>query len=191
MGIVYFNDIETQNAYIAKISNEIRENINDRKKISKKHDFYRTIAKKSWYMPLATAIASLTIFGVSISVAGPAMLTYPMLYVEMAIVTAASAFAGKICNSRYKEIGDALNGIESEIEYLQELREIRIRELSEMVKNKSTELNANTQSEIKESLNKGCEDTEEQIENLYDVELNKNEENKVKVLSLNPLNPKK
>lgn len=57
MGIVYFNDIETQNAYIAKISNEIRENINDRKKISKKHDFYRTIAKKSWYMPLATAIA--------------------------------------------------------------------------------------------------------------------------------------
>lgn len=32
MGIVYFNDIETQNAYIAKISNEIRENINDRKK---------------------------------------------------------------------------------------------------------------------------------------------------------------
>lgn len=186
MGIVYFNDIETQNAYIAKISNEIRENINDRKKISKKHDFYRTIAKKSWYMPLATAIASLTMFGVSISVAGPAMLTYPMLYVEMAIVTAASAFAGKICNSRYKEIGDALNGIESEIKYLQELREIRIRELSEMVKNKSTELNANTQSKTEESLNKGCKDTEEQIENLYDVELNKNEENKVKVLSLNP-----
>lgn len=191
MGIVYFNDIETQNAYIAKISNEIRENINDRKKISKKHDFYRTIAKKSWYMPLATAIASLTIFGVSISVAGPAMLTYPMLYVEMAIVTAASAFAGKICNSRYKEIGDALNGIESEIKYLQESREIQIQKLSEMVKNKSTELNANTQSKTEESLNKGCEDTEEQIENLYDVELNKNEENKVKVLSLNPLNSKK
>lgn len=190
MEIVYFNDIEAQNAYIAKISNEIRENINDRKKISKKHDFYRTIAKKSWYMPLATAIASLTIFGVSISVAGPAMLTYPMLYVEMAIVTAASAFAGKICNSRYKEIGDALNGIESEIEYLQELRETQILKLSEsMVRNKSTELNANTQSEIKESPNKGCKDTEEQIENLYDVEeLNKN---KVKVLSLNPLNPKK
>lgn len=189
MGIVYFNDIEAQNAYIAKISNEIRENINDRKKISKKHDFYRTIAKKSWYMPLATAIASLTIFGVSISVAGPAMLTYPMLYVEMAIVTAASAFAGKICNSRYKEIGDALNGIESEIEYLQELRETQILKLSEMVRNKSTELNANTQSEIKESPNKRCKDTEEQIENLYDVEeLNKN---KVKVLSLNPLNPKK
>lgn len=191
MGIVYFNDIETQNVYIAKISNEIRENINDRKKISKKHDFYRTIAKKSWYMPLATAIASLTMFGVSISVAGPAMLTYPMLYVEMAIVTAASAFAGKICNSRYKEIGDALNGIESEIKYLQESREIQIQKLSEMVKNKSTELNANTQSKTEESLNKGCKDTEEQIENLYDVELNKNEENKVKVLSLNPLNPKK
>lgn len=187
MGIVYFNDIEAQNAYIAKISNEIRENINDRKKISKKHDFYRTIAKKSWYMPLATAIASLTIFGVSISVAGPAMLTYPMLYVEMAIVTAASAFAGKICNSRYKEIGDALNGIESEIEYLQELRENQIQKLSKMV-NKSTELNANTQSEIKESPNKGCKDTEEQIENLYDVEeLNKNKENnKVKVLRFKP-----
>lgn len=90
MEIVYFNDIEAQNAYIAEINNEIRENINDRKKISKKHGFYRTIAKKSWYMPLATAIASLTMLGISTAVAGPAMLTYPMLYVEMAIVTAAS-----------------------------------------------------------------------------------------------------
>lgn len=137
-------------------------------------------------MPLATAIASLTIFGVSISVAGPAMLTYPMLYVEMAIVTAASAFAGKVCNSRYKEIGDALNGIESEIKYLQELREIQIQKLSEMVKNKSTELNANTQSKVEESLNKGCEEA------FFDGYENKeNEKNKVKVLSLNPLNPKK
>lgn len=32
MEIVYFNDIEAQNAYIAEINNEIRENINDRKK---------------------------------------------------------------------------------------------------------------------------------------------------------------
>lgn len=184
MGIVYFNDIETQNAYIAKINNEIRENINDRKKISKKHDFYRTIAKKSWYMPLATAIASLTMFGVSISVAGPAMLTYPMLYVEMAIVTAASAFAGKMCNSRYKEISDVLNGIESEIKYLQESRAIQIQKLSEMVKNKSTGstgLNVNTQSEIKESLNKGCEEA------FFDGYGNeKNKENKAKVLILNP-----
>ena len=39
MEIVYFNDIEAQNAYIAEINNEIRENINDRKKISKKHGF--------------------------------------------------------------------------------------------------------------------------------------------------------
>ena len=46
MEIVYFNDIEAQNAYIAEINNEIRENINDRKKASKKHGFYRTIAKK-------------------------------------------------------------------------------------------------------------------------------------------------
>ncbi len=177
MEIVYFNDIEAQNAYIAEINNEIRENINDRKKTSKKHGFYRTIAKKSWYMPLATAIASLTMLGISTAVAGPAMLTYPMLYVEMAIVTAASAFAGKICNSKYKEIGDVLNGIESEIKYLQETREIQIQKLSEMVKNKSTGLNVNTQSEIKESLNKGCE---EAFFDGYD------KKNKVKVLRFKP-----
>ena len=177
MEIVYFNDIEAQNAYIAEINNEIRENINDRKKISKKHGFYRTIAKKSWYMPLATAIASLTMLGISTAVAGPAMLTYPMLYVEMAIVTAASAFAGKICNYKYKEIGDVLNGIESEIKYLQETREIQIQKLSEMAKNKSTGLNVNTQSEIKESLNKGCE---EAFFDGYD------KKNKVKVLRFKP-----
>lgn len=181
MEIVYFNDIEAQNAYIAEINNEIRENINDRKKISKKHEFYRTIAKKRWYMPLATAIASLTMLGISTAVAGPAMLTYPMLYVEMAIVTATSAFAGKICNSKYKEIGDVLNGIESEIKYLQETREIQIQKLSEMVKNKSTGLNVNTQSEIKESLNKGCEEA------FFDGYGNeKNKENKVKVLRFKP-----
>lgn len=174
MEIVYFNDIEAQNAYIAEINNEIRENINDRKKTSKKHGFYRTIAKKSWYMPLATAIASLTMLGISTAVAGPAMLTYPMLYVEMAIVTAASAFAGKICNSKYKEIGDVLNGIDSEIKYLQELREIQIQKLREM---KSTELNVNTQSEIKESLNKGCEEA------FFD---GYNKKNKVKVLRFKP-----
>ena len=127
MEIVYFNDIEAQNAYIAEINNEIRENINDRKKISKKHGFYRTIAKKSWYMPLATAIASLTMLGISTAVAGPAMLTYPMQYVEMAIVTAASAFAGKICNSKYKEIGDVLEVSESRISQLHAKANLRLR----------------------------------------------------------------
>ena len=177
MEIRYFNDMETQKAYIKQINEDLKMNKEYEKKLSWKNKFYKIIAKKSWYMPLATAIASLTMLGISTAVAGPAMLTYPMLYVEMAIVTAASAFAGKICNSKYKEIGDVLNGIESEIKYLQETREIQIQKLSEMVKNKSTGLNVNTQSEIKESLNKGCE---EAFFDGYD------KENKVKVLRFKP-----
>ena len=177
MEIRYFNDMETQKAYIKQINEDLRMNKEDEKKLSWKNKLYKTIAKKSWYMPLATAVASLTMLGISTVVAGPAMLTYPMLYVEMAIVTAASAFAGKICNSKYKEIGDVLNGIDSEIKYLQETREIQIQKLSEMVKNKSTGLNVNTQSEIKESLNKGCEEA------FFD---GYNKKNKVKVLRFKP-----
>ena len=153
MEIVYFNDIEAQNAYIAEINNEIRENINDRKKISKKHGFYRTIAKKSWYMPLATAIASLTMLGISTAVAGPAMLTYPMQYVEIAAVVALMAGTGKICNSRYKEIRSNLAGVESEIEYLKDLKKLEEQKLNDLGKNKSVALSiSNKQAEMKNTL---------------------------------------
>ena len=57
------------------------------------------------------------------------------------------------------------------------MEEERNQKLSEMVKNKSTGLNVNTQSEIKESLNKGCE---EAFFGGYD------KKNKVKVLRFKP-----
>lgn len=65
MEIVYFNDIETQKAYIKQINEDLKMNKEDEKKLSWKNKLYKIIAKKSWYMPLATAVASLTMLGIS------------------------------------------------------------------------------------------------------------------------------
>lgn len=153
MEIRYFNDMETQKAYIKQINEDLKMNKEYEKKLSWKNKFYKIIAKKSWYMPLATAVASLTMLGISTVVAGPAMLTYPMQYVEIAAAVALMAGTGKICNSRYKEIRSNLAGVESEIEYLKDLKKLEEQKLNDLGKNKSVALSiSNNQAEMKNTL---------------------------------------
>ena len=128
-------------------------NKEDEKKLSWKNKLYKIIAKKSWYMPLATAVASLTMLGISTVVAGPAMLTYPMQYVEIAAAVALMAGTGKVCNSRYKEIRSNLAGVESEIEYLKDLKKLEEQKLNDLGKSKSVDLSiSNNQAEMKSTL---------------------------------------
>ena len=47
MEIVYFNDIETQKAYIKQINEDLKMNKEDEKKLSWKNKLYKIIAKKS------------------------------------------------------------------------------------------------------------------------------------------------
>ena len=182
MSIRYFNDIETQKAYIGQINKDLITNKKEEKKLNLKQKIYRVLAKKSWYMPVAAAVTSLTMLGASAIATGPAMLTYPMQYLEIAGFVALMAGAGKLSNYRYKEIGNNLSGVESEIKYLESLKEIEKQKLKDLEKNKSVQLSVtNNPVEIKNTLTNACE---EAYSKGYEEYENQQEPVKGKVLKL-------